>query len=309
MPGPGGGARGGGFGGGSRGGGFSGGGRGGFGGGGFRGPYYGGYHRPFYGRRGGGCLGNMLGMLMLPIIMLIIVGAALISIVGSALGNLASGGVVNYNERTFQEYADKQYAAEFGSSSSYEDNLLIVFLTNREADGYYAIAWVGDNIRTEINYMFGNEYSVFGNALQNSVNQNYYAYSLDTNLAMAMDFMTGQIVSLSLDSSFNTGGSHTSTVKSHVTNYTELSVTESTVNRSLEDFTKATDIPVVIVIDTMENVFGKTISISDIIVLVVLVGLAVLAIYLIVRTVRKQKNGKNNYNDSSYNGGTYNRGF
>jgi uncharacterized membrane protein len=164
MPGPGGGSRGGGFGGGSfggggpRGGGFGG---GSFGGGGFgHGPHgyhhHHHYHRPFfgfyrpygYGYGGGGCLGGLLGVLMMPIIILIVATSLIFGVFGSFF-RVAKGGNVTYNEPELQSFANQQYAKEFSSSTAYEDNLLIVFLVNDERDGYYTIAWIGDNVASE----------------------------------------------------------------------------------------------------------------------------------------------------------------
>ena len=340
MPGPGGGSRGGGFGGGSRGGGFGGGGfgggHGGFGGGhhgGFGGPHHhrpygywgprrpffgGWYHRPYY-YGGGGCLGGLLGVLFLPIIIILLVSVMLFNIVGSAVTNVANGGTIYYNEATFQQYADDQYAAEFSKYENYENNLLIVFLTNEENDGYYCIAWIGDNVHTDINYMFGDETTTFGRVVQGSVNREYYKYSLDSNLANVMDQMGVRIEELGLNSSFRTQREYKNPPPtSHLTNRTSLSLTEETVNEALERFTEQTDIPTVIVVDTMENVFGKTIPVGDIITVVILVGLLVLGVYLIVRALKNRKNdggdggngggngtggGYNGYNNGNFNNG------
>ncbi|MGM9637952.1 MAG: hypothetical protein ACI3YK_08240 [Eubacteriales bacterium] len=304
MPGPGGGSRGGGFGGGSRGGGFGGGSRGGGFGGGPRGGFGSGPHmfgRPFYGRRGGclggfsGCLGSFIGMLMLPILLIIVVVVMLFSFLGSAFTNVSKGGEIRYDETAFQDYANSQYAAEFGSSSAYEDNLLIVFLTNEEADGYYTIAWVGDNIKSDINNMFGDEYTTFGRAVLNSVNSEYYAYSLSSNLASVMETMTNAVSQLNLESSFRSEANHSNMTVSHLTNHTDLSISEETVCNALKNFTEQTGIPTVIVVDTMENVFGKTVSTADIITVIVMVALLILAIYLIVRAFRKRNSSNNDY--------------
>lgn len=163
---------------------------------------------------------------------------------------------VQYDEATFQDYANTRYEEEFSESNAYEDNLLIVFLTNEAADGYYTIAWVGDNICNEINYMFGNEETEFGEAMISSINDSYYAYSLDSNLASVMEIMTGKVAELNLDTSFKSENNNDGAVESHVTNYTDFDVTEDTVNAALQKFTEETGIPTVIVIDSMESVFG-----------------------------------------------------
>ena len=324
MAGPGGGSRGGGFGGGSRGGGFGGGHGGGFGGGsrggggfggghrgpgGFHGgphrpyhhgPHFGYYHRPrffswwgprYYGYGGGGCLGGFIGALMAPFILLLVVGLMLFAMIGSTLANVANGGIISYSEEKFQDYANTEYYKAFGNSKATEDNILIVLLTNEESDGYYCIAWVGDNINDSINRMFGDDTTAFGQSIIASVND-YYAYSLDSNLAMVMNIMTEKVTDLNLNSSFKKTYSHDNSPASHLVNYTDLSLTEETVNDSLVAFTEETDIPVVIVVEDMEAVFGKNMPMGDILVLLILAVLAVVAIVSIVRVVKDRSKFK-----------------
>ena len=320
MAGPGGGSRGGGFGGGSRGGGFGGGG-GGFGGGsrgggfggpggfhgGPRGPYhrgprfgYGYYHRPrffgwwgprYYYGGGGGCLGGLIGALMAPLILLLVVGIVLMAFVGSAITNVANGGIISYSEDVFQDYANTEYYKAFGNSKATEDNILIVLLTNEESDGYYCIAWVGDNINDNINRMFGDETTAFGQSMIASVND-YYAYSLDSNMAMVMNTMTEKVSDLELESSFKKTYSHEKSPASHLVNYTDLSLTEETVNDALVAFTEETDIPVVIVVEDMEDVFGKNIPTEDLVIMGVLAILGVVAIVTIVRVIKDRNKFK-----------------
>ena len=320
MPGPGGGSRGGGFGGGSRGGGFGGGGfggghHGGFGGHhhhhhhghwGMRVPLFG-WHRPYY-YGGGGCLGGLFGIFTFPIVLILVVVVSFMSIVGSAVANVAKGGSVYYDEQVFQQYADDQYAAEFSKYSNYENNLLIVFLVNEEADGYYCIAWVGDNIHEEISSMFGDETTTFGRTVQGAVNREYYAYSLDANLADVMTQMGNRIYALNIESSFRKDKISENPAPSHLTNYSSLSLTEETVNDALKEFTVKTEIPTVIVVDTMENVFGKTIPMRDIATVVILLVILGFAIYLIVRIAKNNKNNKNNGGNKENSGNNGNGG-
>lgn len=318
MPGPGGGSRGGGFGGGSRGGGFSGG--GGFGGGSFGGgPHFGGPHRPpfhhhhhyggwrhrhFYG--GGGCLGGLVGMLMIPIIMLLVASTFLFGVIGTSFSTVANGGRVIYDEATFQNYANKQYAAAFGDSSNYEDNLLLVFLTNEACDGYYTIAWVGDNIATEINSMFGDETTEYSVAVLGNINSEYYAYSLDSNLAAVVDSMTARISRLGLESSFKKQSDRTAVASPTFINYTNLAMTESTVDDSLNAFTEATEIPIAIVVEDMEVVFGKTVTSGDVSGIILSLGFIALAIFLIVKAFKERKNsGNSNTSSDGYNSYEY----
>ena len=314
MAGPmGGGSRsGGGFGGGSRGGGGFGGGRsGGFGGpgpGGFRGgphgPYhrgprfgYGYYHRPrffgfgprYYYGGGGGCLGGFMGALMAPIVLLLVVGVMFMSIVGSALTNVANGGIISYDEATFQTYAKKEYNKAFGDSDAPEDNILIVVLVNEESSKFYYLPWGGSNIVDEVEDLFA-----VGADFDQSMDgiQDYFAYSLGDDLARVMRTMTRKIGNLNLESSFYDKYSHENSPESHLVNNTELSITEKTVNDSLVAFTEATEIPVVIVVEDMEDVFGKTMPAEDIFILLLLSVLAVVAIVGIVRVVKDRSKFK-----------------
>ena len=316
MPGPGGGSRGGGFGGGSfgsggsRGGGFGG---GSFGGGGFGGHHHGHhhhhYHRPFfyrpyryggYGYGGGGCLGGLLGIFLVPIVMLMFVIMMLVGSLGSAFSNVLSGGKISYDEPEMENYANIQYAKEFGNSSAYEDNILIVFLTDEEAEGYYTIAWVGYNIANEINGMFGNEYTEFGVQMLAEI-PDYHQYSLSRNLATVIDNMTKKITRLGLDSSFIENSDKSEMTKSHLTNHSNLEMSEETVNRALDDFTEATDIPIVIVVDDIDNVFDKTIGVGDILTVVIALGIGGYAIYLIIKTVKQNKKNDESDEDAKNN--------
>ena len=324
MPGPGGGSRGGGFSGGSRGGGFGGGGggfHGGFGGGHhhhhhrphgfFFGPRFGFFGRP-YGYYGGGCLGGFLGMIIAPVVMLIFVAIVLFGSLGGAFVEVSNGGFAYYDEATLQDYANTQYKAAFGGSGdAYEDNLLIVFLANEESNGYDCIAWIGDNVKTDISRMFGDESTAFGSAMVANVDYDYYAYSLDMNLVAVMEYMADRIDGLNLSSSFRKEYSHEKSPSSEIVNKTTLDISSNTVNEALTEFTEKTDIPVVIVVDYVENVYGKTVSGTNILTIIVCLGIAALAIWMIIRAVRERRggggNGGNDYGfrnngSSSYTG-------
>ena len=162
-----------------------------------------------------------------------------------------------YNEATLQKYADDNYRVFFEDSSAPEDNILLVFLTNDACDGYYTIAWVGDNINPDINKMFG-EYGEYGDSLNNRINVNYYGYSLDTDLANVVDDMADCIVKLGYESPFNTESDRSNPGVSRIMNRTSLELTESIVDTALDNFTEKTGIPCVIVVENVDIVFGTS---------------------------------------------------
>ncbi len=291
MPGPGGGGRGGGgfgggsFGGGSRGGSFGGGG-GGFGGGSFGGHHNGGsfgghhhhghhhHHGPvFFGRRwgaygygggfGGGCFSLVVIGLFIFFGLIWFFGEPSQVTVNGEPNYIGQSGVV-YDEGTMQDYADEKYQQYFGTSSAYEDNILLVFLTNEAADGYYTIAWVGDNIDYSINAMFG-EYSEYGDALYQHINTDYFGYSLDTDFARVIDEMTKSIEALGLTSSFVGESDKSAVAESKFVNLTGFELTADVVDSALNNFTAKTGIPCVTVVDYAERVFGGGENVGEII--------------------------------------------
>lgn len=231
-------------------------------------------------------------MFIAPFVIIVIAAVLLFGFVGDSFSNVMGGGTAYYDEATLQAYADDAYSQYFGDNDeTYEDNLLICFLANEEADGYDCIAWIGDNVRYEIADMFGGRGTAFGDAVYSSVNGSYYAYSLDSDLASVMNEMAAEVEALGLSSSFKQDDPDALRSEYGFYNRSELSLTENTVTAALRDFTERTDIPVVIVVDTVESVYGKTVPASDVITVVISVGLIVLAIALIVRAVKKRGNG------------------
>lgn len=234
----------------------------------------------------------MMGLLLIPIIMLLFAGLMLVSVFSSAFNLVTTGGEITYNENVFQDYADSQYAAEFGSTKDYEDNLLIVITV--EDDEYYDyqfIAWCGDHIAPKINNMFGSNSSKLGVAIQNSaINSKSYKYSLDSGIASVVDTMREHVEGLELDSSF-TCKTERVEYNSHLTNKTSLDVTEETVNNALVQFTESTGIPIVVVVEDIEDVFPKTVSDFDVFSLVIAVVFIVIAVVLIVNAVKKRGEG------------------
>ena len=314
MPGPGGGSRGGG--GGSRGGGGGFRGGGGFGGGrpgGFGGGHPGGHFggRPFRGgmhmggwwprRRyyGGGCLGGALSMAVSTILIIMFLMMFIFSSVGSVFQGVAQGGVVQYDEEKLQDYADSQYSRYFGQTGAYEDNLLIVVLTEENYQDYSYIAWVGDHIVSDISDMLGNNDTELGQAMSQNINMSSYKYSLDSNLAQVMRSLTSQIQALGLESAFTCTESR-GEFKCSVVNNTALDLTESTLTDALIVFAEATGIPTVLVVEDAEAVFGKSMPVTSIIFVVIVVALIVLVVWNLFRGKRTEGEDPEKRYDSRY---------
>lgn len=316
MPGPGGGSRGGGFGGGSRGGGFGGGGpRGGGFGGGPRGGGFGGprgpYHRPpyhrggwFFGPRyygGGGCLGGLMGMILVPVIIVILVVFFVIGSLGGVIAggvsSMSTGGDYYYDEEVFQEYANGAYAKAFADGKTYEDNIMLIFLTEENCKGYFCIAWCGNNLSTSVNEMFGNEYTEFGHTVQDSI-QSYYKNSLSTDLANVVSKMRDIIVEKDFNTPFRFETAENPN-KSKLYNNSSCLLDSAVVEGELEKFYDETGIRMSITVDDMGNVFEKRLSTEAII----LIGIAAIAVIIVVALIiNKVRKNKEKNDDGSYKG-------
>jgi uncharacterized membrane protein len=161
----------------------------------------------------------------------------------------------DYSESLFQSYTNDKYQEIYGETTCYEDNILVVFLTTDANDGYYTIAWVGDNINYQITDMFGNEQTELGDAMSTSISD-YHGYSLGSNLAQVVDKMTDNVTQLDLDSPYKSEGDRSSVADSKVYNYSNCEFTEDTVNASLKNFTDKTGVTFCIVVDNETTVFG-----------------------------------------------------
>lgn len=239
-----------------------------------------------------------MSMVMLPIILVIFILVFIFASIGG--GNV----VINngYDEEVFQDYADSQYQAEFGSSSAYEDNLLIVFLIDEEHSDYYYIAWVGNHIAMDINHMMGADGTELGYAMNSCINSSNYKYSLDTDLGFVMEKLTSAVSKMELESSFSCTEDHIQ-VNSHLTNHTELAMEEDAVNAALETFTAATGIPAVIVVEDMNDVFGsKTTAESKVSggILLVIVAVVVIIVVTVIRRKKNQDDFESPKKDSRY---------
>lgn len=212
----------------------------------------------------------------------------------------------NYDEAAFQRAADEKYAEYFEAGATYEDNILLYFLVNEDCDDIFFIAWVGDNISYDVAEHFGNNTSTLGQ-LVNSHVANYYAYSLDSNLAALVGEMEKTVADMNLDSSFvrepltKADPSESKLIdltyrsSSNGISDTEPTLTADTVNAALASFTETTGIRTVICVDYIDNVFETPQKMSGSMVFMI-IALIVLAVVIIVVSVNSAKNKKKNQN-------------
>ena len=236
----------------------------------FRGGYYGGGGHYHHHHGGGGILSTFLAFIIV-LVMLFGIFKYVFGINGSDVREWIEDfkydptyneeqiydeyGEGGYSESLFQEYTNNKYQEIFGETTCYEDNILVVFLTTDANDGYYTIAWVGDNLNYQVTDMFGNEQTELGDAMTNSISD-YHGYSLGSNLAQVVDRMTDNVTGLDLESPYKSQADRSVVAESKVYNYSNCEFTEDTVNNSLKNFTEKTGITFCIVVDNETTVFG-----------------------------------------------------
>ena len=225
----------------------------------------------------------------------------LLSTVLGAFGGIAEGGRTDYQEQRFQQYAEIEYTKAFGQpgSAAREDNILLVFLTNEDADGYCCIAWVGDDIDFQIKEMFGNEYTPLGRSINSSINTSGYWYSLESDLASAGSKMAIAVDNENIDNPFSCKEEEHNVAESKLINYGTYDLNENTVNTALQKFTATTGITMSIVVDDMDLVFGVDYS-SMIMSIIIVLILVALSIFFIVKGVQARRRKKADAANSNY---------
>ena len=284
MPSVGGGGHGGGFHGGGSfggGGGFHGGGGGYHGGPHYHGPHY---HGFYY---GGGIVRSVLSLILMPIIFTIL--GAIMLVVFFAGVNSPSANTINYDETEFQNFALDKYAEFYGTS---EDGVLFVLLTSEtpEDDGYYQISIVGNNVKSSVSAMFGDDRTVFGGAFDGALPASYHN-SLLNAFRDALETTANSI------SAGNVYYYEPETIKTpeFVNEVSYINLDETYMNAALNEFVSDTGLTVSVYVADVESVFSRSnkmwfVLIVGIIFLAIGVGTTVFA----VRAIKKRKEAKNN---------------
>ena len=121
-----------------------------------------------------------------------------------------------------------------------------------------------------------------------------YSLTFNTPFTFVKKTMADKIALFGFESSFIKTENKTNVPESKLVNKTELVIAPEYVNDALKYFTDKTGIPVAITVDTMENVFGRTILTNDLIFVILAIGLIALAIFLIIKNIIESKKAKAN---------------
>lgn len=277
--------RAGGSGGGSRGGGSRGGGSR---GGGSHGGGHHGHHSHHGGHHGRNGVYVSPFFFLLPLMVIVSMVSMLMASVPDVLDTLRYGGVVTYDEQAIRGYAEARYREEFSDSPTYEDHLLLVFLTAKDHKDFAYIAWAGNHIDERITMMLGNNSSALGKALESEISVDSYEKTLGGELAEAIRTLERRIEAKALDTSF-TCKEAPSSMLSHCVDDSELALDTDTLDEALLSFGETTGITFVVTVDDMTDVFKTEIPWVSI---AIFLGGTLLIGVLVCMTVSIMKNRK-----------------
>ena len=243
---------------------------------------------------------GLLNVIMTPIIILVIATAILIYNLVSLIGVLVNGGEIVYDQTVLDEYVSKAYNGAYETSSAKESGLAIIFFHNEDTNAVEYLVSPGSNISSYVTEIFGTE-SEFGKYLNENVHKDSYKETLASDLSSAIIHMADKVAELDLISNFVKNHDLSNMPVSHLVDNTAFALDASTVNSALNTFTEATGIPVVMVVDSAEAVFGRTIPTTDILMVVLILVVIGLVTASMVKKIKAYKTMENDFGTQSEN--------
>ena len=228
---------------------------------------------------------DLFGIILFPALITIFSIVLFILFLVPTIDTCRDGGNIVYNDSSAVSHRDTQYAKYFDGSNE-KNGLLIVFLiddSNSKYDQYLCISKVGENIADKVKAEFGLDSSSFGKSVLKEIDKEYKD-SFSGDIVAVMDTMTKEVTDHGLSSSFKDSEISADTSVSRVINHTPLAISQDMINKSLNRFSDETGLPVVIVIDSLDNVFDRQLPIRSFMIMLILLGVA---IFCIVNTTRK----------------------
>ena len=224
---------------------------------------------------------DLFGIILFPAIITVICIVVFFLYLSPTIKICKDGGSIVYNDSAAIKYRDDEYAKYFSDTSNEKNSILIVYLVedkDSKYDQFFCISKSGENISDKITVEFGNNESSFGKAVLSSIDDKY-ASSFGGDIAAVMDIMKDKIATLEISSSFKTADTVPDISVSKVVNYSPLTFSEEAVNDAIEGFSTSTGIPVVVIVDSIENVFERQLPYKDFLIMFVLLCIVAFCIY------------------------------
>ncbi len=210
-----------------------------------------------------------------------------------------------YDDKILAEYTEKQYEAEFSSYGNYENNILLVYLFDKDREQYKATVRVGKNIAPGIAELFQGDVSVYNEAIEDNLHEFFLGgyYGIEDDISEIVAIMYEKIETLGLNTNFISDTDADSSFVSHITDQNGLTFEAESLNVVLEAFTAASGIPVAVVLDYIENVFeikysltdeGILIAVFSAIFLIICIVMIILYFVNLKKRLQKKKQDKEN---------------
>ncbi|MBQ3254033.1 MAG: hypothetical protein IJA65_05690 [Acholeplasmatales bacterium] len=189
---------------------------------------------------------------------------------------------VTLDQESLDEYCETQYSNGFRDSESYEDNVLFVFLyDDTDYSSYKFGVYTGKHFMNDAkNYLQGYE-------VRSTINRYFDVVTSEEDIEYSL-YLSFQEIALEIDgkiSSYHYCNDKNEYI-SRFKNKTEYEFDSIKIEESLKAFTDTTDLSVVLLVDTLDDVAIKNNGFNqDIFVLILIMGIVLVIItaaYIIV---------------------------
>ena len=252
-----------------------------------------GRYRSYRGRRGyyRGPLGGLVGAFA-RIISLILFGLMFLLATADyrmteAIDIVLNGGVLHYDQVAMSEYAQAQYDAEF-ATVPHEDNILIVVFADPKDNDYRTCVVMGSHVRSEVKTYLNDPELLH----REHENEAFHPVSMEEKI---LGVVTGLISDC--DSHFSGPNYYGSLLFCHeeveneiyrVTNYTEIPVKSSSVERHLKKLCTDGLSAAVVIVDA-DEVLDRTIPLRVVYTLVLMGAIVAVIATVVIFLVRNRK--------------------
>jgi len=223
---------------------------------------------------------DLFGIILFPAFITLIAIFAFVLFLIPTVEVCKNGGNLVYNDSAAISFRDTKYNEYFYGTNE-KNGLLITFLiedVDSKYDQYFCISKTGENLADKVRNEFGNDQSSFGKAVLKEVDDKYKE-SFSSDIVAIIAEMSKEITDHNLESHFKDGSIPADTSISRVINHTPLAISKEDINDALKSFSSETDIPVVVVIDSIDRVFQRQLPYKDFLIMIVLLGVIGFCIY------------------------------
>lgn len=236
---------------------------------------------------------SLLNVILTPILIIAIALGFMIYNLVSLIPTLANGGNIAYDQTVLDEYQTKEYNSAFKNAPAEGNGLVITFMYNEDTNAMEYVIKAGNNLRTQVTDIFKVE-GEFGQYLNKHATSDNYKATFSKSLVNAMDHMAKEVTELDLTDVFNKNYKDGQMPEPKLVDKSGFSLDVKAVNAELKEFYDETGISVTVVVDNAAKVFGRSIPVTDILLMVLILLVIVMTTVSLVKKIRAYKRGEFN---------------